>query len=239
MDQSPRHRDQVLRQSIKESRKPSQGRPNSCLDLYIVLYGPAAAFENVGIFAAKCNLFLQHPKYCDRNVPYRNPQCLSPVEDKAIYTYELTECLATPDSYTNALANPIDLFADTMGQEGLAEADSPLDLHTNLYKHQRQALTFMLQREEGWALGGHHKDIWKEERDLAGRPTYINTITSRRQTRPPLSFRGGLLIDAPGLGKSLSIIALIAADLRRASLAGHGKGANSTTLLVVPKTRER
>ena len=126
-----------------------------------------------------------------------------------------------------------------MEQEGLAEADSPLDLHTKLYKHQKQALTFMLQREEGWALGGHHKDIWKEERDIAGRPRYINTITSRSQYRPPPSFRGGLLIDAPGLGKSLSIIALIAADRRSASFARHGKGANLTTLLVVPKTCER
>ena len=219
-------------------RKAKQGKSKLCLGLYIVLYGHPSTFDNVGMFTARCNLYLQHPKYCDRNVPYKNPQCLSPTENNAVYTYDLTEGLAISDNHMDQLANPIDLFTDTADQEGLEEADSPIDLHTKLYRHQKQALTFMLQREEGWALGGHHRDIWKDERDLAGRITYINTITSRRQHRPPPPFRGGLLIDAPGLGKSLSIIALIAAERRKVNHSGRAKGASLTTLLVVPKTCE-
>ena len=155
-----------------------------------------------------------------------------------MFTYDMTSGLATTDVPTHSLANPIDLFADTTEQEGLEEADSPFDLRTQLYKHQKQALTFMLQRERGWALDGHHRDIWKSECEVTGRLTYINIITGRRNNQPPPPFRGGLLIDAPGLGKSLSIIALIAAHRRNTSDDGHGKGANSTTLLIVPKTRK-
>ena len=229
----------MLGELPKASKRVTRGQPTTCVDLYIVLYGPPSTFENVGIFTAKCNLFLQHPRYCDRNVPYRNPQCLSRREDEIVFTHDMTNGPATADLSTYRLANPIDLFTDTTEQESLQEADSPLDLRTQLYKHQKQALTFMLQRERGWALDGHHRDIWKEEREATGRLTYINIITSRRKNQPPPPFHGGLLIDAPGLGKSLSIIALIAAHRRSRSDIGHVKGANSTTLLIVPKTRKR
>ena len=236
VDQSVRHRTQVLSEVPKVSKRVARGQTKFCVELYIVLYGPPSVFENVGIFTAKCNLFLQHPRYCDRNVPYRNPQCLSRREDEIMFTYDMTCGLPTNDVLTHSLANPIDLFADITEQEGLEEADSPLDLRTQLYKHQKQALTFMLQREGGWALDGHHRDIWKAEREVTGRLTYINIITSRRKNQPPPPFHGGLLIDAPGLGKSLSIIALIAAHRRNTNDVGHEKGANSTTLLIVPKT---
>lgn len=28
------------------------------------------------------------------------------------------------------------------------------------FRHQKQALTFMLRREEGWSMQGPYKDIW-------------------------------------------------------------------------------
>lgn len=61
-------------------------------------------------------------------------------------------------------------------------------------------------------------------------------VTDQRQRLPPPEFRGGLLIDAPGLGKTLSVIALLAYQKERiASVPGEDKG--KTTLLIVPKTR--
>lgn len=30
-------------------------------------------------------------------------------------------------------------------------------------RHQKQALTFMLRREEGWAVNGSCKDIWRKD----------------------------------------------------------------------------
>ena len=212
----------------KRSRKVSK-RESSIWLLHVVLYGPPKVYELVGLFTATCNLFLQHPTYCDRNVPYRNPQCLTPGDSETILTYDLSQAHISSLNHTGGLANPIDLFTDGDDQAGLEEADDPGQLTTKLYKHQKQALTFMLQRERGWALDGHHKDIWSKD-NVAGRPIYLNTISSRRQSKPPPPFRGGLLIDAPGLGKSLSILALVA--------AGRNQGDKSATLLVVPKTCE-
>lgn len=93
----------------------------------------------------------------------------------------------------------------------------------------------MLQRESGWAMDGRHSDIWIEGVDDQGHKTYINNITGQKQMRPPEQFRGGLLIDAPGLGKSLSIIALIAADLEDKKRYQQSDK-RCQTLLVVPKT---
>lgn len=84
-------------------------------------------------------------------------------------------------------------------------------------------------------MDGRHSDIWNEEVDIQGQKVYINNITGQKQMRPPEQFRGGLLIDAPGLGKTLSIIALIAADLEEQKKYEHTND-RCPTLLVVPKT---
>ena len=212
---------------------------NSIPELCAILYGPGECFEPVGLFTAQCNLYLQHPKHCDRNVPYRNPHCLSPENSRTIYTFDLDDRTDHDDAFRLAeFSNPIDLFADTMIQEALVEADPPRVLSTKLYKHQKQALTFMTQRECGWALSGHRKDVWRRENDALGRVLYQNTISGQQQLKPPAEFRGGLLIDAPGLGKSLSILALIAAD---AESRGQSipRTASFVTLIVVPKTCKR
>ena len=99
-----------------------------------------------------------------------------------------------------------------------------------LYRHQKQALTFMLTRERGWALQNSHGDIWKQNlgKDSQRRydfgrelihsllmTRYVNNVTGDSQLHPPPNFRGGILADAMGLGKTLSMIALIASDILR------------------------
>lgn len=214
-----------------------RSRPTDCssIELSLVLYGHSSLFEPVGIFATKCGIYLQHPRYCNRDVPYRNPHCLSLEDGKSLSTYDLPTQLSLINSETLP-PNPIDVLLDAGQQEHLSEAPAPDTVKTPLYKHQRQALMFMMERETGWAMDGRYKDIWKAEVDVQGQKVYVNSISGQRQIRPPDQFRGGLLIDAPGLGKSLSIIALIAADLD--SRGGHTMtpGAKSQTLLVVPKS---
>ena len=207
------------------------------LGLFAIIYGPSTLFEAVGKFAAKCNLYLQHPRHCDQNVPYRNPHCLSPQDGRIVYTFDLHATVGPfsgPEPEMSA--NPIDLFADPAEQEALSDAYTPQNLSNELYKHQKQALTFMMQRERGWAMDGHHKDIWREEHDSFGRSRYQNLISGMKQMTRPDQFQGGLLIDAPGLGKSLSILALISSDAESEGQNVLNLAPSSTTLLVVPKT---
>jgi SWI/SNF-related matrix-associated actin-dependent regulator of chromatin subfamily A3 len=52
-------------------------------------------------------------------------------------------------------------------------------------------------------------------RSRAHDPSYVNTITRTLQDSPPPDFRGGLLADQMGLGKSLTMISVIAANPAR------------------------
>ena len=106
------------------------------LELCVVLYGPAGLCEKVGRFAARCQLYLQHPKHCDKDVLYRNPQCLSPTDDRKVYTSNLEAIFDSGSSFA-ICSNPIDLFADSTTQDELAEAETPRVLLTTLYKHQK------------------------------------------------------------------------------------------------------
>ena len=219
----------------KSRRKAERRHPD--MALCVILYGAPALFEPVGRFATSCKLFLQHPRNCNKNVPYRNPHCLSPPEGDNVYTHDVDTTSYLDDHRNLELsANPIDLLADAADQEALVGTESPQALQTTLYEHQKQALTFMMQREHGWAMDGHHKDMWKEQKDAFGRASYFNTITGQKQILAPQQFRGGLLIDAPGLGKSLSIIALIASDSECITQDLSKQASLPTTLLVVPKT---
>ena len=219
-----------------ENSKLSKLQPP--LELFAILYGPSTLFEAIGAFAAKCHLYLQHPRHCNRNVPYRNPHCLSTEDDRIMYTYDIQSIMGASGFETEIPGNHIDLFADATEHDALSDTCAPRALSTELYKHQRQALTFMLQRERGWAMDGHHKDIWTEERDSFGRSAYQNLISGMKQMTRPNEFRGGLLVDAPGLGKSLSVLALISSDAQTENQSLHKYASASATLLIVPKTRK-
>ncbi|KAI1080149.1 hypothetical protein F5B20DRAFT_540967, partial [Whalleya microplaca] len=53
-------------------------------------------------------------------------------------------------------------------------------------------------------------DIWCQWEFPDGHNTYINNITGLSQNQPPPQFRGGILTDHMGSGKSLCMITLIA-----------------------------
>ena len=219
--------------------RPRARHEENQLGLFVVLYGDSSLFDRVGIFITRCDLFLQHPKECDRNVPYHNPHCLPRAGGTVLYTQHLEELLVEWEMKDFELSrNPIDLFSDANKYETLPEAASPQGLQKSLYMHQRQALTFMMEREHGWALQRGRADIWRAEEDNIGRTIYLNRVTGQKYRKPPPTFCGGLLTDAPGLGKTLSIIALLVQG-RSDNMRASGQVTSiPTTLLVVPKTRK-
>ena len=226
--------------TVKPNTRARSTKTKSSMTLHVVLYGPSICFAEVGQFATTCNLFLQHPRHCDRNVPYRNPHCLTPETPETVYTGSMERMFEDePTAASGVYQNPIDLFADSTAQEALEPTISPAALRTKLYKHQQQALTFMMQRERGWNMNGATQDIWKQQYEPSGKAVYVNTVTGQKQPRPPPDFYGGLLIDAPGLGKSLSVISLILSTKESQALMRNKEVLRATTLLVVPKTRKR
>ncbi|KAL4950799.1 SNF2 family N-terminal domain-containing protein [Aspergillus filifer] len=179
---------------------------NSRVD--IVVYGPFNLFDDIGEFFQDNGYYLQEPRDCDRNVPYRNPHSLSG-EDNVV---PLTSDLGKEEEDFVAARAP-DILAGLETIEILPEDQDPPGLTTPLYRHQKQALTFMKRREKGWALQIPGHDLWNENISPTGVKRYTNNINGCEACDPPLEFRGGILADDMGLGKTLSMIALIASDL--------------------------
>jgi len=197
------------------SRRHASKRADLSLRLSVIIYGHdklagelSSFLENSEPFLQR-ELFLQDPVGCDRNVRYRNAQSLWAQDSTLI---KMTQELFLNDRpIVQAVAKQADLLADLESPYDLPEAATPSLLKTKLYRHQRQALAFMRRRELGWDFSGQ-QDFWQSQDDNHEGIMYLNTVTGRRTPHRPDDFRGGILADQMGLGKSLSILALVASD---------------------------
>ncbi|KAI0971986.1 SNF2 family N-terminal domain-containing protein [Xylaria arbuscula] len=117
-------------------------------------------------------------------------------------------------------------FLDSLNsRDDLYEARQPMAICTPLKRHQKQALTFMMQRERGWAF----------DQD------FVNRVSNAYQDEEPAEFRGGIIADTMGLGKTLTMIALVATDLDNPAERHDGVGIHhqdvprvETTLIIIP-----
>jgi SWI/SNF-related matrix-associated actin-dependent regulator of chromatin subfamily A3 len=178
--------------------------------LNVVLYGPKRVSTNVGDFLQECEQYLQQPEGCDRNVRYVNPHCLSADDEAEVMTFELGTIMSKTEN--ESLNQDVDVLAYLNSEEVLEEADQPLCVRTPLKSHQKEALSFMLAREQGWCLDGTRADVWKAYCDSHGTTRYRNCLTGHSQLEAPPPFRGGIIADEMGLGKTLSVLSLIASN---------------------------
>ncbi|KAH7343013.1 SNF2 family N-terminal domain-containing protein [Rhexocercosporidium sp. MPI-PUGE-AT-0058] len=231
---------QLFCHNVHSAVQEGSGRPvggGSSVTLCVITYGPATLSEDVGDWLAEHQLYLQDPVHCDRNVRYENPHLLCGDDEEPVLTFSLET--HAPIIHAETVVAAPNLFELLNQEHNLKETEQPRAVSTQLHSHQKQALTFMLKREQGLAFDELGADIWSRETDPRGKPVYTNTITGdSRQSEPP-NFRSGLLADQMGLGKSLSMISLIAANqypgighLHEADKAD--MTLSKSTLLVVP-----
>ncbi|KKO99582.1 hypothetical protein THAR02_08316 [Trichoderma harzianum] len=97
----------------------------------------------------------------------------------------------------------------------------------------------MLQREQGWAWDGSRADLWEYFSESTG-SYFVNRVSGAVQIEPPQQFYGGIIADPMGLGKTLSMISLVASDLLvdrndPSSITGaNAEESSGRTLIVVP-----
>ncbi|PSN67187.1 hypothetical protein BS50DRAFT_573926 [Corynespora cassiicola Philippines] len=182
-----------------------------CL-LEIIVYGPFNLSEEIGEWFQQFEVYLQDPRVCLLDARYCNPQRLS--SDNLSTCRFVSEIVTRYHSSVNLqdMAERPDLLDVISGQDNLEETAQPGVIRVQLHKHQKQALTFMLRRERGWDIEESNSDIW-ELLDSSHSRLYINRITGTYQFDAPPQFRGGIIADPMGLGKTLTMIALTATDL--------------------------
>ncbi|KAI8947469.1 SNF2 family N-terminal domain-containing protein [Xylaria longipes] len=124
-----------------------------------------------------------------------------------------------------AISSQASFLDGLQSRDDLQGAQQPTAIRSTLKRHQKQALTFMTQRERGWAF----------DQD------FVNKVSNACHNKEPPEFRGGIIADTMGLGKTLTMIALVAADLdtpREPMLRVTGYHQDilkvETTLIIIP-----
>ncbi|KAF8247360.1 hypothetical protein K440DRAFT_601314 [Wilcoxina mikolae CBS 423.85] len=201
------------------------------MEIYVNLFGDREHGGLIGHYLSEETVYLQNPRFPDSGYEYNNPQMLSrptkPVITQTTLTgginiksRKVTEKNETPVLTTEA----INLFDSIWESAIIDEEDANWRIKTPLMSHQRQGLYFLRRREKGLPAFD------------AADTTAVNLKTFSGITR------GGILADHMGLGKTLTILSLIAGSLDEsrdthncmALDSGSGRLVSSATLIVAP-----
>ncbi|BGP15394.1 hypothetical protein JCM10213v2_003362 [Rhodosporidiobolus nylandii] len=119
-----------------------------------------------------------------------------------------------------------DVFAEMKSGRDLEEVEPPPIVCTPLYPHQRQALSFLLDRESLVAIpkrdapGAPPVDVslFRRSRDAYGKVTWRSLVSDveLRGEKGPRQARGAILADDMGLGKTIVVISLVCSTLEEA-----------------------
>lgn len=224
------------------------------LPLQLLVFCLPSHVHAIGAYLTRSTVVLEHPLSYDPKLHlgcrYNNPHSSQPREALEHIRQRL---LGGPAYAASILAGgahqvkaydaheQVDAVFKSLASGVDLDETEPSDLiKTPLYAHQKQALSFMLDREtlktvtgetakmihdpaERKALVAHDEDnlvsLWKKSRDTYGRHVgWVNVVTGIEQigVQPPNQCRGSLLADDMGLGKTISIISLIANTLEDA-----------------------
>lgn len=175
--------------------------------LQLMLYGKIKNSRTVGRHFSQNGLKLLSPTRVDKGIRYLNPV---PKENRPQAVPRSYEPPAPPpvQRTEEELRTDINTLFDRLQQsDQLPECEPDDRVVTELLHHQKQALHFMKGREDTTEM---RDQLWKEKTDARGQVAYHNVITGQRSYEVPTKAQGGILADMMGLGKTLSVLSLIA-----------------------------
>lgn len=213
-----------LRTECRIPPRPKQpdevpGQPISrAYSIDILLYGPLKYVRSIGVHLRRHNQQLVAPQMVQKGIRVQNPHAadIQPPAQKPASTsspYTSGYSSITTRTVEEVRSEVMGVFDSLTRSEDLPMLDPPSSILTPLLNHQRQGLYFMLTRELPSAQLENEKGMvsfWQTKMTATGQKIYSNVITGHAQKAPPQDTRGGILADMMGLGKTLSILSLIA-----------------------------
>ncbi|KAE9964077.1 hypothetical protein BLS_008668 [Venturia inaequalis] len=114
----------------------------------------------------------------------------------------------------------LNMFDSIIKTEDLPEMEGDPRITTDLLKHQKQGLYFMTNREKIPLPNADNSDdgfvLWRSKVKGNGVKIWYNVISGHEASHRPPPIRGGILADMMGLGKTLSILAMLVGTLEEA-----------------------
>ncbi|KAL7924430.1 SNF2 family N-terminal domain-containing protein [Trichoderma austrokoningii] len=202
----------TLRDIIGRANKASE----AVAKVDINLYGPRCAAKEVGDTLSHGKLWLQKSNHMKRGVIYDNPHFLQ-LEMNGVAIQPTQPVSQARNEGPTGKQKRQDRL-QKMVEEVYKSIDRSRDLKTvdggdrvtqELLKHQQEALGFMLERETG-EINERYR-LWEAKLLDDGTEEYRHRITKTKIKNGirPDERGGGILADEMGMGKSLSILALI------------------------------
>ncbi|KAF2446332.1 hypothetical protein P171DRAFT_442729 [Karstenula rhodostoma CBS 690.94] len=197
-----------IRETISRATKEKE----AVVRVHINIYGPRNVAQEIGSVLSCKKIYLQRPDYTKPGVAYDNPHILKlgnfqhPFngQDVEMRTENQPESeVAKADAFQKTIDT---IYSSLTRGQTLARLEGDDRLKTQLLTHQKQALDFMSQRENGPIPEKFR--LWvPSEQD--GRPCQRHIITNNASLSEYPETGGGILADEMGMGKSLSILALM------------------------------
>ncbi|KAH7348114.1 SNF2 family N-terminal domain-containing protein [Pyrenochaeta sp. MPI-SDFR-AT-0127] len=170
------------------------------------VYGSQTTAQIVGREFTARKLYLQCPGYVREGVLYDNPHYLKfpGSHDEGLGEAQQVDESGLETAKTETLKETIsDVYSSLTRCQNLKGLDGDGRLKTPLLQHQKKALDFMTQRENGPVPEEYM--LWKPfEKD--GVPCYRHVVTHAINTLEQVETGGGILADEMGMGKSLSAV---------------------------------
>ncbi|KAF5531015.1 helicase-like transcription factor [Fusarium mexicanum] len=199
-----------LREVISRANKPADAR----VKVDINIYGLRSKALDVGKRLSSGKLWLQRSSHGRRDIAYENPHFLN----ISNHVNEADEVLnmqqASNDGASKKMSKEDQLrkmvnevYKTVENNRELEMVEGGDRVTQQLLRHQKEALGFMLERESGHINEKYR--LWEEIEHGDGKVQYRHRITKRRRDIRPEEKGGGILADDMGMGKSLSILALI------------------------------
>ncbi|KAI5463322.1 SNF2 family DNA-dependent ATPase [Mariannaea sp. PMI_226] len=209
-------------QPKRSGEEPGQATSRSYV-LDIVMYGPLKFARNVGAHLSKYGQKLHAPYLVQRGIRVQNPHVMEyrPPPPRSYSTDGQTPGtpIITNRTVEEIRSEVMGVFDSLTRSEDLLELDPPAMITTPLLKHQKQGLYFMMAKEKSSEDQNQEKNLvsfWQTKTSPTGQKLFFNVITGQTQPKPPAETRGGILADMMGLGKTLSILSLIASSTHAA-----------------------
>ncbi|KAF4951751.1 hypothetical protein FSARC_12822 [Fusarium sarcochroum] len=196
----------ALKADLREIIQRASKSADAMVKVDINIYGPRLDSTMVGDALSNGNLWLQRSSHGRTDTIYDNPHFLT---------------ISVDDSHTQMLQN-MDPVSNNGAPKKKTREDQLRKMVEEVYKtvdntrdlelveggdRVTQALGFMLERESGHINDKYR--LWQEIEREDGKIEYRHKITKRRKDIRPEEKGGGILADDMGMGKSLSILALV------------------------------
>ncbi len=199
----------------------SPGQPMSgTFDLNINVYGKQKEAVMIGRLFSQKQVWLRTPLLVDSGIETFNPH----VPKAGVPSKPASSSAGASGVGGGFVSRTVEeIRSDVMGMfdsleksETLPEMTPDPRVITPLLTHQKQALFFMMKKEEGRIYSMEEEDkksLWRLHQRPNGQRMYYNVITGQEERRKPPDVLGGILADMMGLGKTLSILSLIVSTL--------------------------